>query len=216
MAYVVVCGEPGARLVDLVVAPHDVLRNPHKLRVNAKYYITKQVIPALGRVFNLVGVSLVKWFADMRKPQVRRFRAALGKDSLLAAASGKGAVGGGGRKIGGGGNLAVTTIDQFYMTDRCELCGKLCKRLVCSDCHSDAAALGLVLTRRAGVAEKQLMVGVERTPWHVAVSPHAVGGGGWQAGWDVCLWSVNVHVWIVEGAGVFAGFARSLIRLLLR
>lgn len=66
--YVVVCGEPTARLVDLVVSPHDVLRNPHKMRINAKYYITKQLIPVLARVFNLVGTSVSKWYDDMPRP----------------------------------------------------------------------------------------------------------------------------------------------------
>lgn len=42
--YVVVCGEPGARLVDLVLSPHDVLRAPHKYKINARYYITKQLV----------------------------------------------------------------------------------------------------------------------------------------------------------------------------
>ena len=69
--YVVVCGEPTARLVDLVVSPHDVLRNPHKMRINAKYYITKQLIPVLARVFNLVGASISKWYDDMPRPVSR-------------------------------------------------------------------------------------------------------------------------------------------------
>lgn len=157
VAYVVVCGEPGARLVDLVVTPHDVLRHPDRLRINGKYYITKQVIPALGRVFNLVGVNISRWFSEMKKPCIRRQRALLGPSGDLAAASGKGAVGGGGRR-GQGGSLAVTTIDQYYVSDLCEVCGALCRDIVCTKCKDQGQVLGMVLATRASVSEKTLLV----------------------------------------------------------
>ena len=156
--YVVVCGEPGARLVDLVVAPHDVLRNPHKLRINGKYYITKQIIPALGRVFNLVGVNIARWFLDMKKPSFRRQRAMLGANVGLGAVSGRGAVGGGGRKLQPKSGLAITTIDQYYMSENCEVCGQLCRSLLCANCESNPSVLTAVLARRANVSEKQLLV----------------------------------------------------------
>ncbi|GFR46655.1 hypothetical protein Agub_g8266, partial [Astrephomene gubernaculifera] len=47
--YVVVYGEPGARLVDVVVSPHVLVESGGGLRLNATYYITKQIIPALDR-----------------------------------------------------------------------------------------------------------------------------------------------------------------------
>eukprot|EP01133_Synstelium_polycarpum_P008023 gene8023-9426_t len=48
--YVVVCGTPNARLCDLVVTPQEFLANK-KLRININYYLTKQLMPALDRVF---------------------------------------------------------------------------------------------------------------------------------------------------------------------
>ncbi|GAY60125.1 hypothetical protein CUMW_199630 [Citrus unshiu] len=47
--YVVVHGDPGARLVDLVVDPLDLLAIDSPYRLNDLYYINKQIIPALRR-----------------------------------------------------------------------------------------------------------------------------------------------------------------------
>jgi hypothetical protein len=41
--YVIVYGEPGARLVDLAVDPHALMASEGRLRINAVYYITRQV-----------------------------------------------------------------------------------------------------------------------------------------------------------------------------
>ena len=46
--YVVVYGEPGLPLIQLVRPPGSVVDNPH-LRLNSEYYITKVIIPALNR-----------------------------------------------------------------------------------------------------------------------------------------------------------------------
>jgi DNA polymerase zeta len=150
--YVVVAGEPGARLVDLVVSPHDVLRNPQRYKVNAKYYVSKQILPVLARAFNLVGVDISKWFHDMHKPVSRRFRAVMGNDAVMRSAT-----------RGEGPSTAkkrqVTTIEQFYFSDRCEVCGKPCKRLMCDDCTRDPALNALILFKRANVAEAHLNVG---------------------------------------------------------
>ncbi|XP_058192806.1 DNA polymerase zeta catalytic subunit-like [Rhododendron vialii] len=62
---VVVQGEPGSRLVDMVVDPLDLLVIDSPVRLNDIYYITKQIIPELQRVFGLVGVDLNQWFSEM-------------------------------------------------------------------------------------------------------------------------------------------------------
>ncbi|KAF8098172.1 hypothetical protein N665_0272s0038 [Sinapis alba] len=51
--YVVIHGEPGARLVDMVVDPLVLLDIDSPYRLNDLYYINKQIIPALQRVFGL-------------------------------------------------------------------------------------------------------------------------------------------------------------------
>ncbi|KAF7817900.1 DNA polymerase zeta catalytic subunit isoform X1 [Senna tora] len=66
--YVVIHGEPGARLVDMVVDPLEVLAIDSPFRINDLYYINKQIIPALQRVFGLVGADLNQWFSEMPRP----------------------------------------------------------------------------------------------------------------------------------------------------
>ena len=45
--YVIVCGPPKATLISLVRQPHELLHDP-SLRLNAVYYIRKQIIPPVG------------------------------------------------------------------------------------------------------------------------------------------------------------------------
>ena len=66
--YVVVYGSPGLPLIQLVRRPEEVLRDP-TLRLNATYYITRQIIPALNRVFSLMGVDTNQWYQELPKNQ---------------------------------------------------------------------------------------------------------------------------------------------------
>ena len=56
--YVVVYGEPGARLYDMVVPPRALVESGGRLRLHALYYITKNIIPALDRVLSLMGADI--------------------------------------------------------------------------------------------------------------------------------------------------------------
>ncbi|KAF3772848.1 DNA polymerase zeta catalytic subunit [Nymphaea thermarum] len=66
--YIVVHGEPGGQLIDLVVDPLDVLDINSPYTLNDLYYIKKQIIPPLQRVFGLLGVDLNRWFSEMPQP----------------------------------------------------------------------------------------------------------------------------------------------------
>ncbi|KAG9254145.1 uncharacterized protein F5Z01DRAFT_119266 [Emericellopsis atlantica] len=66
--YVVITGAPGARLIDRCVAPEELLRNPH-WQLDAEYYISKNLIPPLERIFNLVGANVRGWYDEMPKIQ---------------------------------------------------------------------------------------------------------------------------------------------------
>ncbi|KAI4206771.1 MAG: hypothetical protein LQ348_000839 [Seirophora lacunosa] len=69
--YVVITGAPGARLVDRCVAPDVLLHNDfHEL--DAEYYISKNIIPPLERIFNLVGANVRQWYDEM--PKFQRIR----------------------------------------------------------------------------------------------------------------------------------------------
>ncbi len=52
----------GARLVDMVVEPRALVESQGRLHLHAIYYITKQIIPALDRVFCLLGADLRAWY----------------------------------------------------------------------------------------------------------------------------------------------------------
>jgi len=69
--YVVVTGAPGSRLVDRCVAP-EVLLHDAQLELDAEYYITKNIIPPLERIFSLVGANVRQWYDEM--PKVQRIR----------------------------------------------------------------------------------------------------------------------------------------------
>ncbi|KAH7402595.1 hypothetical protein BKA66DRAFT_404838 [Pyrenochaeta sp. MPI-SDFR-AT-0127] len=69
--YVVITGAPGARLIDRCVSPETLLQNDH-LELDAEYYISKNLIPPLERIFNLVGANVKQWFDEM--PKIQRIR----------------------------------------------------------------------------------------------------------------------------------------------
>ncbi|KAM0804960.1 putative DNA polymerase zeta catalytic subunit [Usnea florida] len=85
--YVVITGAPGARLIDRCVAPEVLLHNDNN-ELDAEYYIAKNIIPPLERIFNLVGANVRQWYDEMPKYQrVRRIEAGTstgGKDSITS------------------------------------------------------------------------------------------------------------------------------------
>jgi DNA polymerase zeta len=70
--YLVIAGAPGARLIDRCVDP-DVLLNDDQVELDAEYYIGKNIIPPLERIFNLVGANVRAWYDEI--PKVQRLRA---------------------------------------------------------------------------------------------------------------------------------------------
>ncbi|KAJ6264149.1 DNA polymerase zeta catalytic subunit [Drechslerella dactyloides] len=69
--YVVVSGAPGARLADRCVSPEELLEDSQS-RLDAEYYISKNLIPPLERIFNLVGANVRSWYDEM--PKIQRLR----------------------------------------------------------------------------------------------------------------------------------------------
>jgi len=67
--YVVIAGAPGSRLIDRTVTPETLLYNAH-YRLDAEYYITKNLIPPLERILSLVGADIRSWYNEM--PKVRK------------------------------------------------------------------------------------------------------------------------------------------------
>lgn len=70
--YVIVCGTPGVALIQLVRRPMEVLQDA-ALRLNAIYYLTKQILPPLGRMFQLIGVDVFSWYKELPRVRHREF-----------------------------------------------------------------------------------------------------------------------------------------------
>ena len=69
--YVVIAGGPGARLFERCVEPERLLFDENA-ELDAEYYISKNLIPPLERIFNLVGANVRSWYDEM--PKVQRIR----------------------------------------------------------------------------------------------------------------------------------------------
>lgn len=77
--YVVVYGTPGVPLIQLVRRPMEVLQDP-SLRLNATYYITKQILPPLARMFQLIGVDVFGWYQELPRVSLRDLQ--LGRENF--------------------------------------------------------------------------------------------------------------------------------------
>lgn len=58
--YIIVYGSPGVPLIRLVVPANQLLVDT-SLRLNAHYYISRAIIPALQRCLGLLGVDVLSW-----------------------------------------------------------------------------------------------------------------------------------------------------------
>jgi len=54
------CHKLWSDITPFLSRPHEVLQDP-SLRLNASYYITKQILPPLNRVFSLIGLDVFTW-----------------------------------------------------------------------------------------------------------------------------------------------------------
>ncbi|KAJ3374695.1 DNA polymerase zeta [Allomyces arbusculus] len=127
--YLVVAGAPGDRLIDQVKCPTSVLHH-RELRLNGHYYIHKQIIPALNRLFHLMGVDLAAWYADMPKPAVRAAPWTRSQDA--------------------DGGAMRATIDRYYRSTRCAACGEedaAGKSTLCQKCAESVQRRVVHLTK---------------------------------------------------------------------
>ncbi|GAB1609202.1 hypothetical protein Ahia01_001205700, partial [Argonauta hians] len=121
--YVIVCGEPGLPLIQLVRQPHQLLSDP-SLRLNINYYITKAILPPLHRVFSLLGPNVYHWYSDL--PRTVRYT------PHQPAASDK--------KKG--------TISQYFNTTSCPVCHRDTKQEVCASCSTTPQLVAISLSSK--------------------------------------------------------------------
>ena len=136
--YVVITGGPQARLIDRCVAP-DVLLQDAQSELDAEYYISKNIIPPLERIFNLVGANVRQWYDEMPKHQrIRRIEAALVPD---------------GSKLG----LTKKTMESYMKSSACIVCREALdsESPLCRSCFDQAPQTLLYLRGKLARSERK-------------------------------------------------------------
>jgi DNA polymerase zeta len=125
------------------VAPEDLLHDPHS-SLDAEYYISKNLIPPLERIFNLVGANVRQWYDEM--PKVRRIRR-VDTTSVTGAAN-------------GAGWKKKKTLEAYLKSASCAVCGVKMNKgrvgMVCSRCRRDVAGSMMKMQRRLNNDEERL------------------------------------------------------------
>lgn len=62
----IVVSKPKKRLIDCIVSPEAFLGE--NFQIDPIYYVTKQLIPALSRVFSLISINVNKWYQELPRP----------------------------------------------------------------------------------------------------------------------------------------------------
>ncbi|KAI9749651.1 MAG: hypothetical protein M4579_006791 [Chaenotheca gracillima] len=136
--YVVITGAPGARLIDRCVAPETLLQDEHN-ELDAEYYISKNLIPPLERIFNLVGANVRSWYDEM--PKFQRIRQTEGANR------------------DGSKDLIVTrrTLESYMKSSLCMVCRERLEsgEPICPDCLADAQHSLLKLRARLVKSESK-------------------------------------------------------------
>ena len=136
--YVVITGAPGARLIDRCVAPDVLLHNDNN-ELDAEYYILKNLVPPLERIFNLVGANIRQWYDEMPKFQrVRRVEAGV---------------------FGGGKELIMSrkTLESYMKSSTCIVCHEKLEEemAICARCMQHADSSLMTLHSRLNKAERK-------------------------------------------------------------
>ena len=132
--YVVVYGEPGLPLIQLVRTPETLLNQPH-LRLNCVYYITKVIVPSLNRCLLLVGADAMVWYTQLPKVV------------LLGGIQDQ--------------NCKKKVISQYFASRRCAACGSTCVKTVCDTCSGDPSRMVTLISGEVGELERRSQVSVQ-------------------------------------------------------
>ncbi|XP_021512883.1 DNA polymerase zeta catalytic subunit isoform X2 [Meriones unguiculatus] len=128
--YVIIYGTPGLPLIQLIRRPAEVLQDP-TLRLNATYYITKQILPPLARVFSLIGIDVFSWYQELPRIQ----KATSSSRSELEGRKG--------------------TISQYFTTLHCPVCDDLTQHGICSKCRSQPQHVAIILNQEIRELERK-------------------------------------------------------------
>ncbi|XP_070589453.1 DNA polymerase zeta catalytic subunit [Erythrolamprus reginae] len=128
--YVIVYGMPGLPLIQLVRRPVDVLQDPN-LRLNATYYITKQILPPLARILSLIGIDVFSWYHELPRIQ---------KVSTMSRTEQE---------------CRKGTISQYFTTLHCPVCDELTQHGICNKCRSQPQHVIVMLNQEIRELERK-------------------------------------------------------------
>ncbi|XP_037014910.2 DNA polymerase zeta catalytic subunit isoform X1 [Artibeus jamaicensis] len=128
--YVIIYGPPGVPLIQLVRRPVEVLQDT-TLRLNAIYYITKQILPPLARVFSLIGIDVFSWYHELPRIQ----KATSSSRSELEGRKG--------------------TISQYFTALHCPVCDDLTQHGICGKCRSQPQHVAVILNQEIRELERK-------------------------------------------------------------
>ena len=153
--YVVIAGAPGSRVVDRCVAPETLLHDA-EVDLDAEYYITKNIIPPLERIFNLVGANVRLWYDEMPKFHgIRRVPMGIAADTSTTTTTTTTTRGTTMKKRFG------KTLESYMKSSSCIVCKS--KKLenteipICGDCMAQPHVSFLNVCSRLQQAEKRVM-----------------------------------------------------------
>jgi DNA polymerase zeta len=140
------------------MSPETFIESVHRgHRVQFRYYVEKQIVPAMKRLFDLVGADVGAWYRELppppREPPTKRLLA-----NPHAATSSK------------------QTVDAYYLSSHCAVCGEMTTgtRVVCAACEDEPATTTATLRARAAEAETRAE--------HLAATCRTCGGCGGGVG----------------------------------
>ncbi|KYO24730.1 DNA polymerase zeta catalytic subunit isoform A [Alligator mississippiensis] len=128
--YVIVYGMPGLPLIQLVRRPIEVLQDPN-LRLNATYYITKQILPPLARIFSLIGIDVFSWYHEL--PRIQKAASTVHNEL----------------------EVRKSTISQYFTTLHCPVCDELTQHGICSKCRSQPQRVAVILNQEIRELERK-------------------------------------------------------------
>ena len=132
--YIVIYGKPNARLIDMVIDPLIMIssnNNNQNYKINALYYITKQINPAIGRIMELLEIDVNIWFNNMKKPKIKREHVDI--DTIDNK---------NGNKYYGKKTKKYITLDSYYLSKHCLICDNLTKhKYFCIECRQNTSNL---------------------------------------------------------------------------
>lgn len=140
----IVHGQPGALLVNLVRSPGELLDPEAAYRINLPYYFSKHILPPLERSLALIGADVHQWFSELPRPNM----AAVGVPKNLVTTIAKE-------------RRPRATLSQFFIKMNCLKCGNNVGQgreafHFCTDCIRDPQTTTFNIVDEARKTQRRL------------------------------------------------------------